>query len=202
MTHNPYAPPTADLNDLTPPPAVEGGMTLAEAEALRREHLTHEARLQSVGTLMLLGAANLLAGPLLLLLAAFTVIAALLNKITDPDAAPSALTLVGLGIVLTTLGVMSLRGGAGLRRLDPRHLALYSVLAGLWLLSCSFFSLLGLWALFLLHSPAGKTVLSPEYQEARRLTPHIQFKTSPVTWIVLLLLVVGLPLALFIAAAL
>ncbi|MBK9364712.1 MAG: hypothetical protein IPN01_00085 [Deltaproteobacteria bacterium] len=204
MDPNPYAPPAADRGEVTPPPEpeMEGGMTLAEAEALRRRHLTHEARLQSVGTLMLLGALNLVTGPLLVLLGIFAVIGVAMNLDTEEGALGGAAVFGVLGLMLTGFGALSLRGGRGLRRLDPQHLTLYTVLVLLWLLSCSIFSLLGLWALVLLHAPAGKIVLSPEYAEARRLTPHIRFKTSVVTWIVLGLLVLGLPLAMFIGAAL
>ncbi len=175
-------------------------MTLAEAEALRRKHLTHEARLQSVGTLMmLLGAFNVLTGPLFVLVGVFAVIVVAMNPGVDEGALSGG---VVFGVLLTGLGALNYRGGTGLRRLDPRHRTLYTVLTSLWLLSCTFFSIFGLWALFLLHSPAGNIVLSPEYAVARRLTPHIKFKTSVVTWIVLGLLIVGLPLTLFIAAAL
>ena len=203
MDPNPYAPPAADRGEMTPPPEpeMEGGMTLAEAEALRRRHLTHEARLQSVGTMMLVGALNLLTGPFFLLMGIFAVIGVAMNPDTEEGALGGAAVFGVLGLMFTGFGALSLRGGRGLRRLDPQHLTLYTVLVLLWLLSCSIFSLLGLWALVLLHSPAGKIVLSPEYAEARRLTPHIQYKTSVVTWIVLLLLVLGLPLALFISVA-
>ena len=202
MDHNPYAPPAADQGETRPPPALEGGMSLAEAEALRRKHLTHEARLQSIGSLMLLGALNLISGPLLMLTGVFAVIGVAMNPDVEPGALPGGVVFGVLGVLSTGLGALSYRGGTGLRRLDPRHRTLYTVLASLWLLSCSLFSLLGLWALVLLQSPAGKIVLSPEYAEARRLTPHIRFQTSVVTWIVLDLLIVDLPLALFIAAAL
>jgi hypothetical protein len=202
MDHNPYAPPDSELHDLTPPPVVAGGMTLAEAEALRREHLTHEARLQSVGSLMLLGALNLVFGPLLVLTGVFSVIGYFVTPGADEGALPGGGVLGALGLVATGTGALSLRGGTGLRRLDPKHRTLYTVLVSLWLLSCSLFSLLGLWALYLIHSPAGQIVLSAEYQEARRLTPNMHFRTSPVTWVVLALLVLGLPLGMFIAAVL
>jgi len=87
----------------------------------------------------------------------------------------------------------------GLRRLDPKHRTLYTALVSLWLLSFSFLALVGLWALVLIHSPEGKIVLSPEYAEARRLTPHIRLQTSLVTWLALALLLLGVPLTWFIA---
>ncbi len=200
MDHNPYAPPTADQGEIKPPPELEGGMTLAEAEALRRRHLTHEARLQSIGSVMLLGALNVLFGPLLALTGVLSVVGYVIAPGTDEGALFGGGLIFALGVLFTGVGALSVRGGLGLRRLDPKHRTLYTVLVSLWLLSCSFLSLLGIWALYLIHSKAGETVLSAEHREARRLTPHIKFKTSVVTWIAFALLVLGPALVLFLAA--
>ena len=195
MDNNPYAPPAADPGVVTPPPPqTEGGMTLTEAEALRRRHLTHEARLQSVGTMMLVGALNLLTGPFFLLMGIFAVIGVAINPDTEEGALGGAAVFAVLGLVLTGFGAVSLRGGRGLRRLDPKHLTLYTVLVSLWLSSCSFFSLMGLWALYLLRSSAGAVVLSPEYAEARRRTPHIRFNSHRETFRALALLALGVAL--------
>jgi len=226
VDQNPYAPPTSDLGEVKPPSELEGRMTLAEAEALRRTHLTHEARLRSMGTLMLLGAFNLILGLLTVAYGVYGVV----DHFIDPGieaGAPQMGVIVGMfGLLITMMGALSVRGGMGLRRLDPQDHTFYATLVGLWLLTFLFLSFVGLlavtldfplvalWALYLLlslvglralvllHSPEGTIVLSPEYQEARRLTPHIRFKTRVVTWIVLGLLVLGLPLAMFFSAGL
>lgn len=200
-THDPYAPP---LSDLTPSgsPATDDdddGAQL-EAERIRRAHLTHEARLKSVGSLMLLTAFYLLVGPP-------TIFSGLYMLVLAPTQHDEVLTaifvalMVGLvGVILTALGALGYRAGTGLRRLDPRYRLAYTALACVWLMSCSVASLIGLWALYLIHGPAGQRVLSPEYAEIRRLTPHLQSTHSVVTWAVALLLCVGLVLAVYIAA--
>jgi hypothetical protein len=199
MDRNPYAPPAADRGEVKPPPEpeMEGGMTLADA--LRRRHLTHEARLRSIGTLMLVGGLNLLLGPMIVMIGVFGVIGYLVAPSADEEALQGAGLISGAGLLITGFGALSIRGGMGLRRLDPKHRALYTALVSLWLLSFSFLALVGLWALVLIHSPEGKIVLSPEYAEARRLTPHIRLRTSVVTWLALALVLLGVPLTWFIA---
>jgi hypothetical protein len=197
MDPNPYSPPTADRNEVkpSPEPEIEGDMTLAEAEALRRAHLTHEARLQSVGTFMLFGAVNLVVGPLMLaFIALFWGVASAQNvSLNDPDIRQYGL-LCPLGLLVTAFGVMSVVGGLGLRRLDPKHYMLYNVVAAVWFASFWYFWPLGLWALYLLSSSAGLDVLSPEYTEARRRTPHIRFNSHRETFRALALLALGVAL--------
>ena len=193
MDNNPYAPPAADPGVVTPPlePEIEGGMTLAEAEALRRTYLTHEARLQSVGTMMLPCAVNVVVGPLTGLVGVVAL------RLVNTEPAP-ALTFGGLmivmGLLLTAFGVMSFVGGLGLWRLDPKHRTLTTVVATVWLVTFWCFCPLGLWALYLLRSSAGAVVLSPEYAEARRRTPHIRFNSHRETFRALALLVLGVTL--------
>ena len=197
MDPNPYAPPAADPDEMkpSPEPEIEGGMTLAEAEALRRRHLTHEARLQSVGALMLPGAVNLVVGPLML---AFIALLGLLIIIEDRSFAHPTFwrssLLCPLGLLVTAFGVMSWVGGLGLWRLDPKHRTLTTVVATVWLVTFWYFWPLGLWALYLLRSSAGAVVLSPEYAEARRRTPHIRFNSHRETFRALALLALGVAL--------
>ncbi|MBK7759024.1 MAG: hypothetical protein IPI35_22045 [Deltaproteobacteria bacterium] len=194
MDRNPYAPPAADRGEVKPPPEpeMEGGMTLAEAEALRRAYLTHEARLQAVGTLMLPCAVNVVVGPLTGLVG----VVALLAVDMEPAPAPvlARLMIVMVGLLLTAFGVMSSVGGLGLWRLDPKHRTLNTVVATVWLVTFWCFCPLGLWALYLLRSSAGAVVLSPEYAEARRRTPHIRFNSHRETFRALALLVLGVTL--------
>jgi hypothetical protein len=166
-------------------------MTLAQAEALRRGLLSHEAQLQSIGALMLLGTIYLPIGPPMVLLSLFRLVLApfsdggLLGELT------LAAVLFGGGLLCTAYGALSWRAGTGLRRVDPKHLRLYTVMVSLWLLSFPLGSLMGGWALYMLHSSKGKQVFGSEYQEARLLTPHIQNKWSVWTWVLLGLLVLS-----------
>jgi hypothetical protein len=148
---------------------------------------------------MLVGGLNLLLGPMIVMIGVFGVIGYLVAPSADEEALQGAGLISGAGLLITGFGALSIRGGMGLRRLDPKHRALYTALVSLWLLSFSFLALVGLWALVLIHSPEGKIVLSPEYAEARRLTPHIRLRTSVVTWLALALVLLGVPLTWFIA---
>ncbi|MEY3214299.1 MAG: hypothetical protein RIT28_4780 [Pseudomonadota bacterium] len=172
-------------------------MTLAEAEALRRTHLTHEARLRSVGALMcFFWVIYLLLGPLLAFLGFY---AGAIDAPARPDdqlpAVVIGVVIVGLSLPLAALGAVGVRSGLRLRRIEAQHRTLYAVMLCLWLLSCSVASPLGLWGLFLLYSSAGDVVFSPVYQEARRLTPHMQPGTSLLAWLLIASLV--LPVAAF-----
>ena len=202
MDNNPYAPPAADPGVVTPPPPqIEGGMTLTEAEALRRRHLTHEARLQAFGSLTLLWGIYLILGPPMILLGLFLFLTASFLEGSVEQPLVLAALLVVSGLLFVGLGALGTRAGRGLRRLDPQHRGLYASFAAVWLLSFSAPALLGLWAIYLLHSSAGKTLLSPAYQEARRLTPHIQSERSLGSWLGFTLVLGILPLAMSLAAA-
>ena len=193
MNNDPYAPPAVYLNDAPPPLEVEGGMSLAEAEALRREHLSHEARLRAFGSLTLLWAMYLLLGPPMILLGLLLLLLAPFAEGEVMRSFAVALVVCGGGSLFVAVGALGVRAGSGLRRLDPQHKVLYSIFAGFFLLSCSAPALLGLWGLYLIHSPAGALVLSPAYHEARRLTPHIAEESSPGSWIAFTLLLFVLP---------
>lgn len=52
-------------------------------------------------------------------------------------------------------------------------------------------AIVSLYFLYLLHSEKGKRVMTTEYQQIVEQTPHIQYRTSWIAWLVL---------ALFIAA--
>jgi hypothetical protein len=190
--HDPYAPPTALLDE---EPEIQ--MTDAEAEALRRTHFTHESRLYSVGTFMMLGTLNLFIGPMRLLNALSNISSGLAGAVAGQEGLLNvALPLID-GLYITGMGLLCLHGGLNLRDLNPKPRTVYTIVACLWVLSLSFYSLLGLWALFLIHSPVGKIVLSPRYQEARHRTPEIQNQTSLLTWLVYLLLFVAVVLVAF-----
>ena len=192
------ATPSSDLDDVTYPTEATVQMTEAEAESLRRMYLTHEGRLQTIGSLMLLGAPILLVGPPLALFGLLGLLSALISGEHVASNLGAALPLLVIGPLLTWMGVLITRAGIGLRRLNPEHRGLFTVILCFWLWSFSVISLLGLWALYLIYSPEGRIVLSPTYQEARLLTPDIQHKTSLVTWLVLLLVGVGGPRVLVI----
>lgn len=149
-------------------------MTLAEAEALRQAQLPHEARLRSMGALMFLGSIHVIVGPLFFFWSCLRWLSDQF-RIEEPPHHPAELErAIMVGIAFTVFGALSPLSGLGLRRLDPRHRALYTTMACAWVLFFPFLSILGLWALYWLHHKATPTVLSVEHQEAQRLTPRLE----------------------------
>ena len=53
-------------------------------------------------------------------------------------------------------------------------------------------TLIGFYMLYLLLSKKGTMVFSPEYKEIIAQTPHMKYKTSPVVWIALGLIVAAI----------
>jgi hypothetical protein len=49
-------------------------------------------------------------------------------------------------------------------------------------------TLISAFALYLLLSPKGEMIYSPQYKEIVQATPHIRYKTSIIVWILLFLL--------------
>ena len=196
MDHNPYDPPRAepndrrdvnevndvnnpddldDLNDLLLA-EVEVKMTDAQAAAVRQPLLSHEASIQSVGSVMLLGGVFLILGPL-------TGLSLIGDQLSSPGSVVS-------GVLLTAYGALSLRAGLNLRRLEANNPLLHTLVLILWTVSSSPLSLLGLWAFYLLYSKAGTIVLSQGYQEIRRRTPHLLAAPSRMNQLIVFVMAV------------
>lgn len=175
---NPYASPTADVSPLlTAPPE-----TMEDLEHIRREYLSHEASVRSIGTFYYLSAlmAILLAIPFVLhLFRGFS------------DAAVPAVMLFGIAGA-------SIAIGRGLRRLRPWASTPAGILAGLSLLAIPLGTVVGAYFLYLLFSRKGAMIFSPTYQEILRRTPHIRYRTSALAMGCLIVLVVALLLAILV----
>jgi hypothetical protein len=174
-THgNPYEAPTAHVEDVHTPES-------DSAEAIRREHLQHEASVRSIGTIYLMASSvwGLLAGVILV------------QIFQDLDAGRFYDSFYGsAGFVL--LPVASFAIGLGLRRLRPWTRIPAIVLSCLGLLWIPFGTLLHGYFLYLLFAAKGKRVLGPEYAAIVAATPHIEHRTSIATWIFLGLLLLFL----------
>lgn len=109
--------------------------------------------------------------------------------------------LVGGVLVYGLIGGFQLWAGLLLRQLKPQAKVPALILGGLSMLSIPVGTLLGGYLLYLVLSKKGKEVLTDEYQAVVSQTPHIRYKTSPVLWVVLAALVLGL-VGLGVAAAL
>lgn len=168
---NPYAAPQTPFGDER-----AGG---AGAEAIRQQYLSHEASIQSIGLLYLLGSIfGTLVGVAMLVMAANAQNAGLGR---GPAEILIAVVILGLGIVQGFVGV-------GLRRLQRWTRIPVGILSGIGLIGIPILTLINGYILYLIFSAKGSMVFSEPYQQIIRQTPHIRYKTSIIVWIFLFLL--------------
>ena len=157
---NPYAAPTARVDDIAANPA---------AEAIRREHLNHEASIKAIGALYYLSG-------LMLTLAAF-------GTAVGSDAS------LGAAALLLVLAAVMFSAGWGVRSFLRWGRVVGLVLSGIGLLGFPIGTLINGYILYLLLSKKGRTIFSAGYQDVIAATPHVKYRTSIVVWIFLALLV-------------
>lgn len=162
---------------MQPPPVIDPA-----AESVRKLHLNHEASLQSVGALYLLGC----------VLLSFAALATLVAD--DSKSLGERITFFGFCAAFA-----GLQGWTGLkmRKLNPAARTPATVISGIGLLGFPLGTLISAYILWLLHSTKGKYVFTPEYAAIQAATPHIKYKTSIVVWILFGLVVLMLVTALF-----
>ncbi len=162
-----------DLNPYQAPLADEPANVLAgDDEQIRRIHLSHEAALRSFGTLFYLGAVVLSVGVIAFLTLAI-------------NAQSTTLVLVRLG----GIAILQFVAGWSLRGLTTLGRILATILGLLGLLWFPVGTLINGYLLYLLWSPKGAMVFSARYREIMQATPHIRYRTSPLVWFFLVLLV-------------
>lgn len=167
---NPYAPPSARVDDI-----VE---VAPEQEAIRREHIKHEASVRSIGLLYLIGGGLALVGGVFGLIGSFAV--------------EQTGLLTGLMVVYLVIGALLVTTGRGVRRLQPWARTLAIVLSCIGLLGVPIGTLIHGYFLYMLLSAKGKRIFEPDYADIVAATPHVKYKTSIVVWIVLALLLLAL----------
>ena len=174
---NPYAPPTARVDDV--------GVADSEAEAIRQEHITHEASVRSVGILYLLSAA-------------FAAIAGVVIAFAGAFGDSNNGLMLGLGSVYVVLAVVSFLLGRGIRQLRPWARTTSIVLSCIGLLGFPVGTLINGYILYLMLSAKGKRIFEPDYADIVAATPHIKYKTSLLVWILLALFLLGIGAAIVI----
>jgi len=167
--HNPFAAPltmdyAADLD--TRPAAI-----------IRQQYLSHEASIQSVGSLYLLGCILVVVGGGIMTYMAISGAAQ-----NGSVGAMELGFLLGIGIGQGFIAV-------GLRGLKSWARIPASLFAGLGLLAFPLGTLINGYILYLLLSAKGRMVFSPEYREVIRQTPEIKYKTSKILLFFVFLLV-------------
>ncbi|MCA9084403.1 MAG: hypothetical protein KDA81_10125 [Planctomycetaceae bacterium] len=169
--------PPDDFNPYRAPDSMgepaEAGET--EAERIRRQYLSHEASVKSIGSLFLLGGLMMVLG---------------IGAAVFASARPAAdlILLVALG----TLGLVQCIVAVGLSRLKPWARIVGAFFCGLGMLWIPIGTLINLYFLYLLLGKKGKYIFSPEYRTIIDQTPHVRYRTSIIVWIFVLILVVTL----------
>lgn len=173
-SQNPYA-PTEFTTNLP--------MGSASDVETRNKYLSHEASIQGIGALYLLGAFFLVIIGAGLLVAGVVAIA---------TGGADAIGLI-LGLVYVPLGILQFWVGKGLRTLNPKVRTAAIVLSAIGLLGFPIGTLISAYFLYLLASKKGVFVFSEEYARVRAATPEIKYRTSWIVWgflIALILLIV------------
>ncbi len=146
----------------------------------RNKYLSHEASVQGIGALYLLGSV------FLVIAGVFLTIAGIAGMATgDSDA------LIGLiiGIIYLPLGLLQFWVGLGLRTLNPKVRTAAIVLSAIGLLGFPIGTIISAYFLYLLASKKGEFVFSAEYSRVRAATPEIKYRTSWIVWGVLIALI-------------
>jgi hypothetical protein len=175
------------------PYAVEASTYLApqeltDVESIRKRYLGHEASVKSIGTLYLIG------GVFSLLISTLYIIAGI-RSFGDPGpnefGGPTLVLLVALavGAGFLSLGVLQIWSGIGVRKLRPAARIGATVISAIGLLGFPIGTLISAYFLYLLLSQKGSYVFSDAYKQVIAQTPHMRYKTSILTWIVVILLV-------------
>jgi hypothetical protein len=162
---NPYLAPKANVDD--------GGGASAEVESIRREHLSHEASIKSIGLLHYLSSVFLMLGA----------VAAIVGQVSGTANAAA----LGVLMLFVALGVGLFLVARGLRQLRPWVRVPATILSLLGLAAAPLGTLISIYALWLIHSRKGRLILSPEYGEILEATPHIKYRTPVWVWVVLAL---------------
>ncbi len=185
MSDIPYAEEFDEDDDYNPfqaPQSSLGGGDFAgsHVEAIRRQHLAHEASVKSIGTLYLLGGGLMTIISIVMLVLLFGGPQPIRMGRGDP---PQAVFLLVLA-----LGVLQIATAVGLRSLRPWSRVVSGILSAIGLIGFPLGTLISAYILYLLFSPKGTMVFSEEYKSVIEQTPHIVYKTSIIVWIFLFLL--------------
>lgn len=184
---NPFASPLAE--ESAPGPGAPSD--LHRLEQIRRDHLSREATIKSLGLVSYIAVGFGCLGLV-------GIVAAMLSEASGL-AMESFVGTVELLFLLFIAGFLALTFwvGAGLRRFNPAARIGGIGLSVIWLLlslpSLNLLTLIisicGLWCLL---GEKAKYIFTPDYQQVIAATPHVRYKTSVLTWVVLAVLVIAI----------
>jgi hypothetical protein len=158
----------------------------SNAEAIRKEHLNHEASIRAIGMLYMLGAVLVILGGAALLTRG------ILLRPTGED----AIVIVAFCFINMALGAVQFVIGRGLRNFGKSARIGGIVLSCIGLLAVPIGTLISGYFVYLLAGRKGQYIFSDEYQAIRLATPQIVYRTSMIVWVLAALLVLLLIIAL------
>ena len=173
-SNNPFAEATDPENPYASVTDFDDGDGNSEVERTRNQYLNHEASVQSIGTLYVLGG----------FLGCLSVLGVGAAAFGGGVGAPEAL----IALFILALCGCQLATGIGLRQLKPWARIVATILSAIGLLGIPIGTLISIYFLYLLQSKKGAVVFSPEYREVIDATPHIKYRTPVIVWILVLLL--------------
>jgi len=178
---NPYASPK-DTSGIVP-------FSNQDAEYVRRQYLSHEQSVKSIGTLYWLG------GILGSLVTAIYFIGGV-GMVLQEQIFSTGLVLIVLSMVVGALSGLQVWVAIAIGKLQPWSRIAAIVISCIGLIGFPLGTLISGYFLYLLLSKKGVFVFSEEYKRVIAETPHIKYRTSIIVWILvgllLLLLAVGL----------
>ncbi len=160
----------------------EGLVSSTAAEAIRHQHLKHEASVRSIGFLYYFGGA------------AFLLMGAMRGVLATRWAGGVGAADVVTMVILLGLGAGQIVTATGLRRLRPWARIPTAIISGVGLLAFPIGTLINAYILYLVFSRKGRMVFSEEYRAVMEQTPQIKYKSSKWIWVLfgLLALLCGL----------
>jgi hypothetical protein len=166
MTENPYEAPQTYNDPLAPP---------RDAETVRRELISTETSLKTIGILYYLGGGALLIGGI--------------GALEKPEAMEGVTGLAerAAGGLFIALGIAQFIVGTAVRKLKPWSRIGVGVLSGVGLVvGFPIGTLINAYILFLVFGKKGQMVFSEPYKDVIAATPLVKYKTSKVVvWIIL-----------------
>lgn len=169
---NPYAAPLVGLETVDP--------FQQDDIQIRQQFIDCEANVMSIAGLLMFGG---------------IIVTAVCGFLALGFLADGGLAELGPAVLLALLGIagiVQLIVGFQVRTFRPRARVGAIIFCALWLLFIPLGTLFGGVSLWYLLRPAATYVFTQEYRDVIQRTPHVRFRTSAVSWGILIAVVLGI----------
>lgn len=158
---------------------------VADAVAIREQHIRHEILLKSIGTLYWFGTAICV-----------LVIVALFAALSTTNSNGEDLGVVALfSLIYCVPGIIAAILGYGFRTLKPWVKIPGTIISGIGLLGIPIGTMINGYILYLIWCEKGKRVLADDYATIIAQAPHVKYKRTVGDWIATAL-IIGLLVAI------